>query len=240
MTHPHATELRDLLAATKCVLFDFDGPVCRLFDGHPAAAVAAGLRAWIARHAAYDIPVPNGSVDDPHAVLIEAGQTYPDSELVAQLEQLLTDEELRATSTARPTEGADRLIGRLGTAGFRLAITTNNSPSAARRYLEREGLAEFFGDHIHGRTPDPRLLKPDPHCLRRALETTGSTAVESLMIGDSPADYLAANQLGVPFLGYARNEAKRRRLVNEGVASSMCVSSLESLLDVLEPGLSVE
>ena len=60
------------------------------------------------------------------------------------------------------------------------------------------------------------------------------------MIGDSPADYLAANELGVPFLGYARNEAKRRRLVNEGVASSMCVSSLESLLDVLEPGLSVE
>ena len=41
MTDPHATELRDLLAATKCVLFDFDGPVCRLFAGHPAAAVAA-------------------------------------------------------------------------------------------------------------------------------------------------------------------------------------------------------
>ncbi|NUL07658.1 HAD family hydrolase [Streptomyces lunaelactis] len=238
MTHPHASELRDLFAAAKCVLFDFDGPICRLFEGHPAPAVAAELRSWIARHFHEAAPVAEDSPDDPHAILSAIGHRHAGSELVGELEELLTSEELRASATARPTKDADRLIRRLSAAGFRLAMTTNNSPIAVARYLEREGLMEFFGEHVHGRMPDPRLLKPDPDCLRRALRTTGSTAGESLMIGDSVTDYRAAQELEVPFLGYAPSEAKRRRLEGAGVLD--IVPSLEPLLEAVEPGLRVD
>jgi phosphoglycolate phosphatase len=94
-------------------------------------------------------------------------------------------------------------------------------------------LTDYFGEHVHGRMPDPQLLKPDPHCLRRALETTGSTAAESLMIGDSVADYQAAREAGVAFLGYARSEIEHGALVRAG--TSVIVNSISELLPHL-PG----
>ncbi|MFF3322242.1 HAD family hydrolase [Streptomyces sp. NPDC002889] len=241
MTYPNVTSLRDLIAPAKCVLFDFDGPVCRLFHGHPAADVAAALRArGRQRVDLFDraVRMDDTSAGDPHALLTAADLAFPGSELVPELERLLTAEELRATRTALPTEGADRLIARLSAAGVHLAITTNNSAAAALRYLQRAGLAQYFGDHIHGRLPDPRLLKPNPHCLSRALEVSGFTAGESLMIGDSPADYEAASKLGVRFLGYARNEAKRRHLWEAG--ARLYVPSFAPLLEAVERGLRME
>lgn len=242
VTDSHVTtDPLELLATAKCVLFDFDGPLCRLFDQHPAPGVADRLRACALPHFADDVAVTWESVDDPHAILSEAARMEPGSQVVAELEKLLTSEELLAAATATATEGADELIRRLSAAGVRRAITTNNSARAVLRYLERECLADYFGEHIHGRMPDPRLLKPDPHCLIRALDTTGSTATESLMIGDSVADYQAARTLGVPFLGYARHKGKRGRL--EGAGATAIVSSISELLPVLAayaPGLRVE
>ncbi|MFF3399203.1 HAD family hydrolase [Streptomyces sp. NPDC002659] len=238
MPESDVASLVRLFGAAKCVLFDFDGPVCHLFDGHPASGIAAELRNWAAQNVPGDVVAEAGSADDPLELLRAAASMYPHSDLVKEMERQLTSQELRATLTAEPTEGADLLIRRLGAAGFRLAITTNNSERAVRSYLERTGLSDLFGEHIHGRKPDPTLMKPDPDCLRRALDTTGSTAAESLMIGDSPADCLAASQLGVPFLGYARNERKRQCLVDAG--ASECVPSLKPLLEVVESGLWVE
>ncbi|MET9670920.1 HAD family hydrolase [Streptomyces sp. NPDC006475] len=222
----------DLLSAAKCVLFDFDGPVCRLFSGHPAADVAAAMRALSRHRFGYDVPVLAASADDPHAVLGVAGRERPGSELVLELERLLTEEELRATSTAEPTVGAGRLMELLSAGGVRLAITTNNSPRAASQYLEDHGLSVYFDGHVHGRTADPALLKPNPHCLRRALETTGFTAEKSLMIGDSPADREAAGALGVPFLGYVRNDEKLRRL--KGREPLVYIGSYGPLIEAFE------
>ncbi|WP_309226770.1 HAD family hydrolase [Streptomyces lunaelactis] len=244
MTDSDAAEPQALLAAATCVLFDFDGPMCGLFHGHPAAGVAAELRAWAARavpRVPADLMATWRSVDDPHAILSEAARRLPGSDLVGELEELLTSQESTATETAAATQGADQLIRRLSAAGIRLAVTTNNSASAVSLYLARVGLTEFFGKHVHGRMRDPRLLKPNPHCLIRALETTGSTATESLMIGDSVADYGAAAQLGVPFLGYARSPRKRDLLSKAGAKAIVAsMSELVPVLDGAEPGLRVE
>lgn len=105
-------DLVGLFGAAKCVLFDFDGPVCHLFDGHPASGIAAELRIWAARNVPGDVVVEAGSVDDPLALLRAAALMYPDSDLVKEMEQQLTSQELRATLTAEPTEDADLLIRR--------------------------------------------------------------------------------------------------------------------------------
>ncbi|GAA3139175.1 hypothetical protein GCM10017687_64780 [Streptomyces echinatus] len=56
----------------------------------------------------------------------------------------------------------------------------------------------------------------------------GSAPSAALMIGDSPSDLAAANDAGVPFLGYARNERKGKLLREAGAG---CVTgSLEPLL----------
>ncbi|MFE2022616.1 HAD family hydrolase [Streptomyces sp. NPDC059499] len=231
MIQPHATDPHALLSSAACVLFDFDGPMCRLFAGHSAEGVAQRLSG---RLAAFDDDPVSVSVAasvrdaDPIGVLLAVRKHRPDDRvLMAVLDEQLTEEEVVAAGRATPTPGAAELVRALAGAGTRLAVTTNNSPAAVTSYLAREGLGPLFDGHIHGRSPDPALLKPDPDCLYRALRTTGVDAGDALMIGDSPADWLAANKAGIPFLGYAENARKYRELRDAGAEVS--VSTLEGL-----------
>ncbi|MBB5927675.1 HAD family hydrolase [Streptomyces echinatus] len=221
--------LRSLIEGARVVLWDFDGPICRLFARHKAERVAAELVDWLAGRGLHDLL--GGSEHDaldPHAVLRAVDLRRPGSDLVAELEERLTQEELKAAGSAWPTAYADPLIRTWTATGSRLAITTNNSPKVVRAYLDGRGLTACFAPHIYGRTTDLHLLKPDPHCLNRALSAMGSAPSAALMIGDSPSDLAAANDAGVPFLGYARNERKGKLLREAGAG---CVTgSLEPLL----------
>lgn len=225
-------DLRELFDATTCVLFDFDGPVCRLFAGYPADGVADDLVDWLRRQGRADLlSEDDARSGDPHAVLRAVALTSPGSEFLAELEAELTGHELRATETAEPTPDADELIRTLRWRGYAMAITTNNSAAIVRRYLTARGLVDCFGPHIHGRTRDLLRLKPDPDCLLRALDSTGVAAGRALMIGDTPADCVAARKAGVAFVGYARNERKRDLLL--GVGATTVVPSMGSLLDAV-------
>ncbi|MFF2847137.1 HAD family hydrolase [Streptomyces sp. NPDC058001] len=225
--------LRGLIDRARFVLFDFDGPICRLFAGHKADRVAGDLVEWLEGRGLHGL-LSEGERDslDPHVVLRAVDRRHPGSDLVAELEERLTQEELRAVSSAMPTAYADPLIRTWSAVGSRLAIATNNSPRVVREYLEDRGLAQCFAPHIYGRTENLHLLKPDPHCLIRALNAMGAAPAASLMIGDAPSDLAAAEQVGVPFLGYARNEAKEKILREAG--ADTVVTSLKSVLDLLK------
>ncbi|MGW2777820.1 HAD family hydrolase [Streptomyces olivaceoviridis] len=224
-----AAQLRELLSRARVVLWDFDGPVCRLFAGHKAERVAAGLVEWLAGRGLHGLlDDTEREAVDPHGVLRAVDRRHPGSDLVAELEERLTKEELRAAASALPTAYADPLIRTWTAVGTRLAITTNNSPRVVRSYLDTRGLTACFSPHIYGRTTDLHLLKPDPHCLNRALSAMGAAPSAALMIGDSPSDLTAARDAGVPFLGYARNEQKGKLLREAG--AECVVGSLEPLL----------
>ncbi|TQK98123.1 HAD superfamily hydrolase (TIGR01509 family) [Streptomyces puniciscabiei] len=225
-------KLRVLIESAQVVLWDFDGPICRLFARHRAERVAAELVDWLAGRGLHNL-LSDSERDslDPHVVLRAVDRRHPGSDLVTELEERLTQEELRAAGSALPTPYADPLIRTWTAVGSRLAITTNNSPRVVRAYLQGRELTGCFAPHIYGRTTDLHLLKPDPHCLNRALAATGSAPSAALMIGDSPSDLAAANDAGVPFLGYARNERKGKLLREAG--AGFVVASLEPLLRVL-------
>ncbi|WP_227025910.1 HAD family hydrolase [Streptomyces fodineus] len=225
-------KIRDLIEGARVVLWDFDGPICRLFARHTAERVAAELVDWLAGRGLHNL-LSDSERDslDPHEVLRAVDLRHPGSDLVTELEERLTQEELRAAGSAYPTPYADPLIRTWTAVGARLAITTNNSPKVVRTYLNDRGLTACFAPHIYGRTTDLHLLKPDPHCLNRALNAMGSAPTAALMIGDSPSDLAAANVAGVPFLGYARNERKTKLLREAGAA--WVVGSLEPLLRTL-------
>ncbi|MFJ4837975.1 HAD family hydrolase [Streptomyces sp. NPDC088746] len=222
------TDAAALLSAAQCVLFDFDGPLCDLFAGRPAAGVAARL-AEALRVFGCGPEVLGARTDDPLALLQRTAKHYGDGPVTDHAERCLTAEEAGAAESATPTEHALELIGALDAGGWRQAVTTNNSPGAVARFLRRHGSAVLADEHIHGRTSDPALLKPDPHCLVRALESTGTAAAAAVMLGDSPADCLAAKAVGVPFIGYAVNERKRRAL--EDVGARCSVRSLRGLYE---------
>ncbi|MEU3950162.1 HAD-IA family hydrolase [Streptomyces sp. NPDC029526] len=226
--------LRDLVASARVVLWDFDGPVCRLFAGHPAERVAGDLASWLdARGLQNLLTATERASLDPHVMVRAVDGRRPGSDLVVELEERLTQEELRAVSTALPTPYADPLIRTWTAMGARLAITTNNSPRVARDYLTSRRLAHCFAPHIYGRTRELHRLKPDPHCIDRALSALGADPATALMVGDTPSDLSAARAAAVPFLGYARNEAKHAALREAG--ARVVVDSLEKVLEVLRP-----
>lgn len=224
--------LEDLLTRAKAVLWDFDGPICRLFAVHRAEQVANGLVEWLESQGLHGLLTDAERESlDPHVVLRAVDRRHPRSDLVVELEERLTHEERRAASTAWPTAYADPLIRTWTALGSRLAITTNNSPLVVEEYLRSRHLTACFAPHIYGRTQDLHLLKPDPHCLNRALSAMGCAPASALMIGDTPSDCLAARAAGVPFLGYARDAAKGHSLQRAGATT--IVSSLETVLKTL-------
>ncbi|MGY3787563.1 HAD family hydrolase [Streptomyces antibioticus] len=231
-TRTEAADLREVITRARVVLWDFDGPICRLFAGHSAERVAERLVDWLEGRGLHGLLTePERESLDPHVVLRAVDRRHPGSDLVAELEERLTKEELRAVVSAWPTPYADPLIRTWTAVGARLAVTTNNSPRVASRYLEGRGLMACFAPHLYGRTQDLHLLKPDPHCLKRALNAMGSAPGDALMIGDTPSDFLAASAAGVPFLGYARNERKEKLL--RGVGATAVVGSLDVVLKVI-------
>lgn len=224
--------LRELIAPARVVLFAFDGPICQLFAGHSAQQVASGLVERLRGLGFHGLLTEaDRESQDPHVVLRTVARHLPQSDLIAELEERLTQEELRAAATAMPTPYADPLIRTWAAVGSRLAITTNNSPQAVRSYLMGRDLMPCFAPHVYGRTQDLNRLKPDPYCLQRALDAMAASPADTLVIGNSPVDHEAARRVGVPFLGYARNEHTAQLLREAGAGA--VVSSLKAVLDVV-------
>ncbi|WP_308408616.1 HAD family hydrolase [Streptomyces sp. AC627_RSS907] len=224
-----ADELGRTVGDVRLVLWDFDGPICRLFARHRASAVADVLVGWLAdRGMAHLLSADERAAGDPQAVLRAVGRRRPGSGLVTELEERYTAEELRAVTTATPTAYTEPLIRAWSAAGVRPAVVTNNSPRAASAYLSRRDLLPCFGPHVYGRDDRPHHLKPSPHLLHRAMDGTGTAASAALMIGDSPDDLGAARSAGVAFLGYARDERKLRLLREAG--ARLVIGSFAPLL----------
>ncbi|MGW1211283.1 HAD family hydrolase [Streptomyces sp. NPDC002499] len=224
--------LQELIAHARVVLWDFDGPICRLFAGHSSEDVADRIVAWLGtRGLSGLLTEEEREWADPQAILRVVDRRHPGSDLVAEMEKRLTDEELHAAPTAMPTAWADPLIRTWKAVGAGLAITTNNSPQVVRSYLSTRGLDSCFTPHIYGRTQVLEHLKPHPHCLNRALSAMGAAPSAALMIGDAPTDLAAARLAGVPFLGYASSERKAKLLKDAGAENVL--GSLEPLLGLL-------
>ncbi|MCX4559780.1 HAD hydrolase-like protein [Streptomyces phaeochromogenes] len=234
-TGPVAAEtenLQEVIKRARFVLFDFDGPICRLFAGHSAEDVAKDLVNWLERQGLHGLLTEEERVHpDPMAVLYAVNRRHPHSDLVVELEERLTQQELKAVPSAWPTEFADPLIRTWSAVGARLAVATNNSPRTAATYLESRGLTGCFAPNVYGRTEKLHHLKPHPYCLVRALNAMGAAAHDALMIGDTPTDLHAAQRADVPFLGYARNAEKEKELRSAG--AEVVVRSLESVLQIV-------
>lgn len=225
--------MRDLIDAAKTVLFDFDGPLCHLFQGRPPSVVAERLR-QVAGGGTADGLLPE--TDDPLEILRAAFEqpVLVERGVAAAIERALTEEESAAAPAAFPTAYADALVRTLAATGRQLAVTTNNSARAVERYLATRLTGELFTGRIHGRSAEgPLRLKPDPDCLLRALESTGTHAHDALMIGDAPRDLAAARTAGVSFLGYARNEGKAEQLRSAG--AEHLVDSLRDVVVIVDP-----
>jgi phosphoglycolate phosphatase len=100
---------------------------------------------------------------------------------------------------SQPYPGLIAALDRLEAAGMRLAVCTNKTERLALRLLDSLGLTSRFAAITGGDTF--AVKKPHGDHILGTIERAGGTAANSVMIGDSINDILAAQNAGVPAIG---------------------------------------
>jgi phosphoglycolate phosphatase len=227
------TELEALIARAQYILLDFDGPVCEVYAGLPAPQVARMMRNQLTARG-ITLPDDHQPSDDPLDVF--RGTTQLGQETAAAVQQLLTELEVRAIATARPTSGTADLIRRAKASGRTIAVVSNNSGAAIRAYLTMHGLGQDVA-LVEGRDgTDPDLMKPSPYLVRAAVSRLDTVGTRCVFIGDSASDVLAGMLAGVPVIGYAPSTRKARELTDAGAqALATSMSHISTAIRALPP-----
>jgi HAD superfamily hydrolase (TIGR01509 family) len=145
-----------------------------------------------------------------NALLRETGHRVTTEE-AARLQRLHTEAYLREASRVRPLPGARELLAYLSQAGVPWAIATSGRQESARVTLDILGLSPTVPVITRDQVEH---AKPDPDLFLAAAERLGVDIGNSVVVGDSIWDLLAARRartLGVGLLsgGYGADELER-------------------------------
>ena len=144
------------------------------------------------------------------ALLRETGQPV-DAELIARLQQAHTEAYRRRAGELRLLPGARELLARLTGTGVPSAVATSGELPAARPALELLGVPASVPVVTRDQVAH---AKPDPDLFLAAAERLGVDVADTVVVGDSVWDLLAARRaraLGIGVLsgGYGREELER-------------------------------
>jgi HAD superfamily hydrolase (TIGR01549 family) len=145
-----------------------------------------------------------------NALLRETGHSVSVDE-AERLQRIHAEAYARYASQVRPLPGARELLDYLTRAGVPWAIATSGRIESARPILK---LLDVGPDIVVVTRDQVRHAKPDPDLFLAAAERLGVDISDSVVIGDSVWDLLAARRaraLGVGLLsgGYGREELER-------------------------------
>ena len=197
--------------ARQAFLFDLDGTLVDSVYQHVLAwreALEAGgihLAVWRIHR---QIGMSGGLF--VNALARETGRTVSQEE-AERIHHVHGEAFKRYSSQVRPLPGAEELLSYLTKAGVPWAIATSGRLESASLSLRLLGLSDdvpiITRDMVHH-------AKPDPDLFLAAAEKLGVACSDSVVVGDSIWDLLAARRaraLGVGMLsgGYGREELER-------------------------------
>jgi len=145
-----------------------------------------------------------------HALLRETGRGVTPEE-VARIQRGHAEAYARAVKQIRPLPGAQELLAYLLQVKVPYAIATSGHMESARHTLRVLGVSD---DVVVITRDQVRHAKPDPDLFLAAAERLGVPIGQSIVVGDSVWDLLAARRaraLGVGLLsgGYGQEELER-------------------------------
>jgi len=211
MTQSQQNTPRSPLTRRPAFLFDLDGTLMDSVYQHVLAwhealsTVGIRVSVWTIHRR---IGMSGGLM--ANALLHETGHAVT-SEEASRLIRLHSEAYARMTDKIRPLPGARELLAHLTSVGVPWAIATSGRIEVARPTLELLGV----GPEVPVVTRDQVAhAKPDPDLFLAAAERLGVPISESLVVGDSVWDLLAAQRaraLGVGLLsgGYGQDELER-------------------------------
>ncbi|SDU47595.1 HAD family hydrolase [Jiangella alkaliphila] len=213
MTASTSEQLAKLMAGVELLMLDFDGPICSVFAGVPAPEVANRLRESL-RRLGVEITAQLERDDDPLSIYRKGANYGP--AVTAELFARLVAAEVGAIASAVPTPGAIDVVKAARATGLKTAVVSNNAAAAVESYLvehDLEGLIDYVAAR---RSPEPRLMKPNPAYLIETATELGVPAARCVLVGDSVTDIEAARRAGVRAIGYANKPGKVARLMGAG------------------------
>jgi len=206
-------DVQKLIRGVDAVLFDFDGPICSVFSGYPAPRVAHEMQELL-RTKGVELSISIAREDDPMEILRWTDSLHPT--LTADVEDLLCRAESLAVETAQPAPSANMAVASARRRGQAVAIVSNNSSDAIRKYLLAHEMNSDI-QFVFGRAyANPNLMKPNPHVVIRAVAALGVRPELAVLVGDTITDIEASLSAGVHSIGYAIKEGRRNQLVEAG------------------------
>lgn len=101
--------------------------------------------------------------------------------------------------SGRLYSGMPELLRQLAAENVRMAVISNKSENLSRQVLNALGAASYFRIIAGGDTFEE--MKPSPLPLLRVMAALGSSAADTVMVGDSINDIEAGNLAGVRTIG---------------------------------------
>jgi len=200
------TGARTVLAQTRAVIVDLDGTLVHTLIDFVAAInlmlddLGVDHSAFRATAANIEPLVGKGSESLIKQVLGLASIAQPAIKNIASFEEALATylRHYRAINGVYATVYPGVVLGlkQLKARGLRLACLTNKPVAFAHALLKAKQLDTFFEVTFGGDSFERK--KPDPLPLLKTCEALGSLPGQTLMIGDSSNDALAARAAGCP------------------------------------------
>ncbi|HJZ53690.1 MAG TPA: HAD family hydrolase [Gemmataceae bacterium] len=211
MTESTATPGGGPASGRPAFLFDLDGTLVdsvyqHVLAWHEAlASVGIKLAVWTIHRR---IGMSGGLLAS--AILRETGHAVTGEE-ARRLVRLHAEAYARLAHQVRPLPGARELLAYLTQAGVSWAIATSGRIETARLTLETLGVPSGIPVVTRDQVTH---AKPDPDLFLAAAERLGARVADSVVVGDSVWDLLAARRaraLGVGLLsgGYGQDELER-------------------------------
>jgi HAD superfamily hydrolase (TIGR01509 family) len=191
------------------VIFDVDGTLVDSNDAH--------ARAWVDAFAEHGITVAYESVR--RAIGMGGDKLMP---RVAGLEEDSPEGQPIAERRAeifkevwlpklQPFPRTRELVQRVSESGALLAVASSATEEELHPLLDAAGVSDLIP--IRTSSDDAEESKPDPDIVKAALQRTGCSAEQAIMIGDTPYDVEAAGRAGVRIIalecgGWGRAELR--------------------------------
>jgi phosphoglycolate phosphatase len=109
--------------------------------------------------------------------------------------------ELENVLTARPYDGAERMLAHLKENGHKVGVLTRGSREYATKALSVSGVIDMLDVLVCRDDHDESESKPSPAAMRHLADAFGVRSENILYVGDNKIDYFCARDSGAGFIG---------------------------------------
>lgn len=214
------------MSKINTVLFDFDGTVMDTND--------VVYKSW--QHTYNTLTGKDGNADyiyktfgEPLATSME--KAFPNVPVDESIEIYRSFHYEKFEDLIRIFPGIKETLEEVKKRGFKTGLVTSRLKKTTFRGMKKYNLEEYFDDVVT--MEDCTKHKPDPEPINIALKKLGSTAAESIMIGDTLFDLFCAKNAGVEYVMVGWAKAVDAKALEGDAKPDYVINKAQELLQII-------